>query len=117
MLLTRLVGQIEGGLQRRKWARGRGPVRFDTSEAGGIAPDVAGQTDAFTGEPLDARRGLYRCDDCRAASTLTPSPCLPASTVGAASRAAAVRLGRSGTPVTGSAPTKVLRRMQSHALA
>jgi DNA-directed RNA polymerase subunit RPC12/RpoP len=67
MLLTRLFGQIEGGSQRRKWASGRGPVRFDTSEhAGGSGPDVSGQTDAFTGEPLDAHRGLYRCDDCRA---------------------------------------------------
>lgn len=70
MLLARLLGQIEGRSQRqrRKWASGRGPVRFDTSEdaTGGAAPNVSGQTDAFTGEPLDARRGLYRCDDCRA---------------------------------------------------
>jgi len=70
MLFSRLLGQIEGGFQRqrRRWASGRGPVRFDMSEddAGGSAPDVSGQTDAFTGEPLDARRGLYRCDNCRA---------------------------------------------------
>ena len=67
MLFARLFGQIEGGFQRRRWASGRGPVRFDASDdAGGSAPDLSGQTDAFTGEPLDARRGLYRCEDCRA---------------------------------------------------
>jgi len=67
MLFARLFGQIEGGFQRRRWASGRGPVRFDASDdAGGSAPDLSGQTDAFTGEPLDARRGLYRCDNCRA---------------------------------------------------
>jgi len=69
MIFARLFGQIEGGFQRqrRRWASGRCPVRFDASEdAGGSAPDLSGQTDAFTGEPLDARRGLYRCDDCRA---------------------------------------------------
>jgi hypothetical protein len=70
MLFARLLGQIEGGVQRqrRKWASGRGPVRFDTTEdpTGGAGADICGQTDAFTGEPLDARRALYRCDDCRA---------------------------------------------------
>jgi hypothetical protein len=70
MLFARLLGQLEGRVQghRRKWASGRGPVRFDAPEdaTGGAAPDVSGQTDAFTGEPLDARRGLYRCGDCRA---------------------------------------------------
>ena len=69
MLFARLLGQIEGGLPRqRRWASGRGPVHFDTSAdpPGAAGPDVSGQTDAFTGEPLDARRGLYRCDNCRA---------------------------------------------------
>jgi hypothetical protein len=70
VLFARLLRQVEGRgpRQRRKWASGRGPVRFDTpeDETGEATPDVSGQTDAFTGEPLDARRGLYRCDDCRA---------------------------------------------------
>ena len=66
MLAARLLGQLESLVvrRRRKWESGRGGVRFDVP--GDAAPDVAGQTDAFTGEPLDARRGLYRCDDCRA---------------------------------------------------
>jgi DNA-directed RNA polymerase subunit RPC12/RpoP len=70
ILVARLLQQVEGRgpRQRRKWASGRGPVRFDTPEdaTGGTTPDLSGQTDAFTGEPLDAHRSLYRCDDCGA---------------------------------------------------
>ncbi len=68
MLAARLLGQLESRVarRRRKWESGRGGVRFDGDGADGAASDVSGQTDAFTGEPLDARRGLYRCDDCRA---------------------------------------------------
>jgi hypothetical protein len=66
MLAARLLAQLESRVarRRRKWESGCGGVRFDAP--GGAASDVSGQTDAFTGEPLDARRGLYRCDDCRA---------------------------------------------------
>jgi hypothetical protein len=66
ILAARLLRQLEGSVERRrrKWGSGRGGVRFDAP--GDAAPDVSGQTDAFTGEPLDASRGLYRCDDCRA---------------------------------------------------
>jgi hypothetical protein len=67
VIVARLLHQFEVDAygRRRKWASGRGGVRFDRSD-GDAPPDLSGQIDAFTGEPLDARRGLYRCEDCRA---------------------------------------------------
>jgi hypothetical protein len=67
MIVARLIHQFEAGAhsRRRKWASGRGGVRFDPS-GGDAAPDLSGQSDAFTGEPLDRGRGLYRCEDCQA---------------------------------------------------
>jgi DNA-directed RNA polymerase subunit RPC12/RpoP len=70
MVVFQLLRQLEQLERFRRWIWGsaRGGVRFDAPAGAqdGETPDLSDQRDAFTGEPLDPRRGIYRCSQCQA---------------------------------------------------
>jgi DNA-directed RNA polymerase subunit RPC12/RpoP len=69
LIVVRIVRDVQSAGRRapRDWEGARGGVDFDGGKDGaGPTIDITGQRDAFTGEPLDARRGLYRCGKCQA---------------------------------------------------